>query len=199
MKDLWAEKVLPYAKSQTVLVVPNLTGEDKVEGSFELNAIVVVVDNQTGKILQQYQESNSYFSDAMYLATFSIDTAPYLLSKGVRAFGIRVQFYGRSSNSYSEEMISLFVPEGTTLRRVLKDEMISTSSDELNMDCNGQSTTMHALILFETKTTKNYFNLVIKESTSKVVRQKIKGECNKITEKSERKRTFRYNGEKYIE
>ncbi|WP_341901927.1 hypothetical protein [Fluviicola taffensis] len=198
-EELWAEKVLPYAKTQTVMVVPHLIDENEIEGMFTLDAVIVVVNNQTGKIIQQYKEENLIFSDAVFISEFIIDTAPYMLTKQIRAFGIRAQFYGSShANPYSEVQLSLFVQEGNSLRQVLKEEVIEQSSGEWNTDCNGRFHDMKSIILFETETSKSYFNLVIKKRSSIKLNEKIKGECEeRITDKQEKKKVLHYDGKSY--
>lgn len=178
-------------------MVPKLIGED--DGMFTLDAIILVVNNQTGKIIQQFQEENTVFSDAIFISEFTIDTAPYMLTNQIRAFGIRAQYYGRSNpNPYSEVQLSLFVQEGSTLRRVLKEVTVESSIGEWNMDCNGRFEELKAILLFETEKTKGYFNLVIKERNLVRENEKIKGECEeKITHKPEKKRVLHYNGETY--
>lgn len=198
-EDMWTEKALPHAKTQTVMVVPHLIDENETEGIFTLDAIIVVVNNQTGKIIQKYKEDNFIFSDATYLSGFTIDTAPYMLTKEIRAFGIRAQFYGSSNaNPYSEVQLSLFVQEGNSLRKVLKEQVIESSSGEWNTDCNGRFHNMKSWILFETGASKGYFNLVIKERSWIESNEKIKGECEKkITDKQEKKKILHYDGELY--
>ena len=195
--DLWAEKVLPYAKTQTVVIVPQVISED--DGMFELDARIVVVNNQPGKILQKFGEENTIFSDAVYISEFIIDTAPYMLTKEIRAFGIRAKYYGSSNpNPYSEVQLSLFVQEGNSVRRVLKNLVVETYSGEWNMDCNGRFEHMNSIILFETATSKNYFNLVIKERSSVTLNERIKGKCEEtISNKPEKKNILHYNGQMY--
>lgn len=196
-EEFWAEKALPYAPAQTVVVVPKLIGED--EGMFTLNAIVVVVNSQTGKIIQQFQEENTVFSDAVYISGFTIDTAPYMLTKEIRAFGIRAKYYGSSNpNPYSEVQLSLFIQEGAILRRILKDYVVESSAGEWNMECDGRFEDLKAILSFETEKTKGYFNLVIKERSSVRTTERIKGECEeKIVKNPEKKRVLHYNGKSY--
>ncbi len=196
-EEFWAEKALPYAPTQTVVVVPKLIGED--EGMFTLDAIIAVVDSKTGKILQKFEETNSVFSDAVYISSFTIDTAPYMLTKEIRAFGIRANYYGRSNaNPYSEVQLSLFVQEGPILRRVLKDYVVESSAGEWNMDCEGRFEELKAILLVETEKTKGYFNLVVKERSSVKLNERIKGKCEeKTTNKPEKKRVLKYDGESY--
>ena len=197
MEEFWTEKALPYAPAQTVVVVPKLIYKD--EGMFTLDAIIVVVNSQTGKIIQQFQEGNTVLSDAVYISSFTIDTAPYMLTKEIRAFAIRANYYGRSNaNPYSEVQLSLFIQEGAILRRVLKDYVVESSAGEWNMECEGRFEDLKAILLFETEKTKDYFNLVIKERSSVRTTEKIKGECEeKIVKNPEKKRVLHYNGKSY--
>lgn len=195
--DLFVAKVLPHAKTQTVMVIPKLISED--EGMFDVDAIVLVVNNQTGKIIQKFKSENSLFSDAVYISSIAIDTAPYMLTKDVRAFGIRVNYAGSSRvNPYEEVHLSLFVQEGNSLRRVLTEEMVERSNGEWDGNCAGEFHARKSILSFETEATNGYFNIVIKEHSTITISEEINGECEeKITEKRDKKIVFYYNGKSY--
>ncbi|AEA44102.1 hypothetical protein [Fluviicola taffensis] len=195
--ELFTAKVLPHAKTQTVMVIPKLISED--EGMFDVDAIVLVVNNQTGKIIQKFKSENSLFSDAVYISSITIDTAPYMLTKEIRAFGIRVNYVGSSRpNPYNEEHLSLYVQEKNSLRRVLTAELVERFNGEWDTNCAGEFHSKKSILSFETETTNGYFNLVIKEHTTTTINEKVNGECEeKITEKRDKKIVFYYNGKSY--
>lgn len=195
--ELFEEKVLPYATNQTVMVIPKLVYEE--EGMFTLDALIVVENNQTGKITQRFKEENLLHSDAIHVSDFAIDTAPYLLTKDIRAFGIRVAYKDDSGpNPYRQTDLSLFVQEAHALRRVLKDENVAFFSGEWDTHCAGEFHSANSLVSFETETTNGYFNLVIKDRSSTTLKETINGECKERTlEAHEKKSIFYYNGKTY--
>jgi hypothetical protein len=195
--DLFAVKVLPHAKAQTVMVIPKLISED--QGMFDIDAIILVVNNQTGTIIQKFKSENSLFSDAVYISSITIDTAPYMLTKEIRAFGIRVNYVGSSRpNPYQEEHLSLYVQEKNSLRRVLTDEVVERYTGEWDTNCAGEFHSKKAILSFETEITNGYFNLVIKEHTTTTINEKVNVECEeKITEKRNKKIVFYYDGKTY--
>ena len=150
------------------------------------------------KIKSKFFESKSWSSDADVLSNIEIDTAPYLLSKNIRGFGIRVNYSGSSSPNPSHHTnFSIFIDEGKTLKRVLKDFPISTFGGEWDMDCAGEFEEIECSILIDKEKTNQFNNLKIKHKITKQVNHKIKNKCiekktitNKIT-------TLKYNKEEY--
>ena len=114
-KDLYTEKVLPYDTDKKVMVFLIKKGDEN-EATFDL--YVVVYDFLQQRITQSYKGIDEYYSDAVELQELSIDTAKFILTEGIRAFGIRA-FYknGSKVNPYSEETFSLFLPENTSLKK----------------------------------------------------------------------------------
>ncbi|MNK05524.1 hypothetical protein D3C87_234070 [compost metagenome] len=195
--ELFEEKVLPHAKTQTVMVIPKQVDED--DGMFTIDAVIVVVNNQTGKIIQRFKEENLLYSDAIHVSGFTIDTAPYMLTKEIRAFGVRVSYKNDSGpNPYRETNLSLFIQEGNSLRRVLRNVNVTSFSGEWDTNCAGEFHSGNSLVSFETETTNGCFNLVIKERSTTTLKEKIKGECKERTiEEHEKKIIFYYNGKTY--
>lgn len=195
--ELFEEKVLPYAPTQTVMAIPKLVSED--DHLFTVDLILVVVNNQSGKIIQKFTEENYLHSDAIYVSGITIDTAPYLLSKTIRAFGIRVHYSGSSRpNPYGEDFLSLYVQEGSILRRVLKDEVVGIYHGEWDTNCSGEFHDTKCIVSFETEMSNGYFNLVLKYKTSSTVNEPVNGDCKeKLIGKLEKKSVFYYNGKSY--
>jgi len=198
-EELLTEKTLPNTTNQSVLVIPKLIGED--EGMFTIDAMILVVNNQTGKILQRFSQENILESDAVAISEFIIDTAPYILSKEVRAFGIRVNYRNTSSvNPFYKTDISLYVQEGNQLKRVFGDYEISVENGERGSDeCNSQQRQMNGIIALDSDSAHGYFNLIIKEKISmRIFQVDATGDCKEtITEEHERKTVLYYNGTTY--
>lgn len=97
------------------------------EGRFDL--ALVIWNTKTVAPVAVFKESRSFEVDYPFRGSTSIDTAKYMLADGVRAFGIRTLRYTSCGGcKWSQSMLSLFVPDGKSLRRVLST-MIDMTTD----------------------------------------------------------------------
>jgi hypothetical protein len=187
---LAAEKVLPYAESQSVLALPVIVEEG--EGYAVFDSYILVIDSETGNILHKFHEKRAWFSDAERFESIQIDTAPYILAPGKRAFGIRTHFYGSSRpNPFSNEYISLFLPAGDGLDRVLDNFLVASSHGEWDTHCEGEFQSEKKTILISEKQTTNFYDLIIKSKIISRAQRKKGDECvgsEKVTAHSETKR-----------
>lgn len=166
-KELVVEKTIPYAPDKSVLIVPKIVEREEDE-YFLLDSYILIIDNNTGKILNEFFEKEAWTSDALVLREISIDFAPYKISTNTRAFGVRIKFEGSSRyNPYLTEDLSLFVPEGNVLKRVLKNSDVYSYQGEYTEECKGEIREEKKIIIVTANKTNNYNDLTIK-STSKV-------------------------------
>ncbi|WP_103070127.1 PA3715 family protein [Aquimarina sediminis] len=201
-EEFIVSKVQPHNPNETIVVIPEIAGEED-EHLFELNSHIVLVDNTTGKITHKYFESsktNGWVSDAVILSEISIDTAPYILAKDTRALGVRVFYYGMSKpNPYSNRTISLFVKSGDALKEVLHYD-VEDYGAEWDTQCAGESTSVKNTFIMSEEKTNGYFDIIVK---SKITESKTyvdeNGECeeekDKITSKTA---VLQFNGKKYL-
>ncbi len=201
-EEFIVSKVQPHNPNETIVVIPEIEGDDD-EHHFELNSHIVIVNSTTGKITHKYYESaetNGWDSDAIELSEIAIDTAPYMVSEDARAFGIRVYHYGRSKpNPYSNKTISLFVKSGNTLKKVLRHYDVMDYGGEWDTHCAGESISVKNTLIMSKEKTNTYFDIIVK---SKITKSKTfvdeKGECdeeNKITSKTT---VLKFNGKEYL-
>ncbi|MBC6110222.1 hypothetical protein ACFOG5_15765 [Pedobacter fastidiosus] len=200
-EELYVEKVLPYSKSQTVMVIPKYRKNEKDESGnsyFELDAYVIIADNTTGKILYKYYEENAWTSDAVVLSNIIIDTGLYNLTAETRAFGIRVSYTGSSRpNPYSQTDLSLFVVETKSLKRILKNYTISDAHGEWDMNCAGEFEDTESVIDIDANKTNGLNNLIVKETIVYTKNIPVKEDCiEKKTIKHNIKK-LKYNGVEY--
>ena len=196
-KDLYTEKVLPYDTYKLVMVFPIRKGNDENEATFDL--YVVVYDFLQKRITQSYKGIDEYYSDAVELQELSIDTAKFILTEGIRAFGIRA-FYknGSKVNPYSEETFSLFLPENTSLKKILDQYQLSTYNGEWNYNCEGSwSDESNSMFIMDSKKTNGYFNIKNKQT---FIGKGTDKDCNEgIMQKSTKTVFLKYNGKEYKE
>src|SRR6218665_1711411 len=165
--ELFTEKILPYDKSKSILVIPKYAS-DIEEGSFVLDAYLLLIDNATGKIISKFIEPNAWTSDAVILTDVTIDTGLYHLNKTTRAFGVRADYRTQSQpNPYNETNLSLYIVEKNTLKPVLHNYTIYRYRGEWDMKCNGEFEDNDSTIDIDKLQTNSFNNLIVKTKITK--------------------------------
>lgn len=91
--------------------------------AYEKNLIVTVMDEKSRRVVNSYRRAIG--EDALTEVgeySLKLDTARYQLASDVRAFGVRFNSSAHGANcgeAYWDDELTLFVPEGKTLRPVL--------------------------------------------------------------------------------
>lgn len=156
------EKVLPYDTDKSVVVIPKIAEKDEAD-CYSMDAYIVVIDHHTKEIVHQFYEKKAWTSDAMQFKGITIDTAPYKLNSSVRAFGVKVSYEGSSRvNPYYETLMSLFVPQGKKLVRIMKDYPVSLSRGEFGVGCEGYSENTGTIFIMSEKQTNGYNDIITK-------------------------------------
>ena len=195
-------KKTPNNDTESIIVIPELVSED--EHYFELNSHILIIDNKTGKIKNRFFESsqtNEWVSDAIRMVEVSIDTAPYVVQKGKRAFGIKVRYLGSSKpNPYGKETISLFIKNKNKLSRVLKNFEINGNSGEWDANCAGEFNTVKKTLIISDNITNGYYNIIVKNkiSNSKTFINK-QGDCDEKEEIQIIKTILKFENNEYKE
>ncbi|WP_369991914.1 hypothetical protein [Pseudomonas xanthosomatis] len=131
-------KANPADASQVLAALPMKESVDEY-GQGDYGLAVVLADAASGKILAHSYEPAAIVSDAMAFNDLKLDTAPYQLAPGRRAFGVRVQHTGLSrANPRSSETLSLYLHDGAQLRRLLGHLVVSESVAEWQGYCAGK-------------------------------------------------------------
>lgn len=202
--DLIASKTFPNNKSETILIIPEIENEDKELDSFELNSHIVIVDTNTGDIKFSYFESsktNNWISDAIILSDILIDTAPYILSKNLSAFGVRVNFYGMSKpNPYSNSTLSLFIKSENNLTKVLNNYTVSDYGGEWDMNCDANFIDAKKILIMTPKTSNGFFDILVKNKITEIKNyEDSNGDCIDKKETNTTKSFLRFDGKEYKE
>jgi len=194
-----SQKKMPNNAKETIMVVPEMVKEE--EDYFELKTYILIVNNETGKIIHKHLDHPNLTSDAIILSKIEIDTAPYIIAENNRAFGIRVHYHTRSQpNPYSNTTLSLFVKSKDSLKAILKTYDVMDYKAEWNMRCNGSSIGHEKILIMTMNKTNGYYDILVKnEITHSESFEDKNGECN-VTEKlSLQKTVLKFNGETYLE
>lgn len=198
-----AFKILPNNPNEAVVVIPEIAEGDPEE-LFILNTHIAIINLKTNTITHTYFEThktNGWVSDAIRLDEIKIDTAPYIVTENIRAFGVKLFFYGSSrANPYYSEVMSLFIKKGTTLHKIIPYFMVEKYSEEKEGPCIGTSFSEKKTLMMETKKTNGYFDIGIRNTFGETIDfEDENGECQS-KETSQTKTSFlKFNGSEYIE
>lgn len=136
-ENLIVEKKMPNKEDSYIIVIPVLDGVEEDDG-FTVKNTILITDG-AGKIKNQYADPEEYFSDAVMLQSFTVDTGLYNLNSNVQAFGIVANYKSQSQpNPYSADEISLYFTQGNTLKNILTQYQIYRSGREWDMKCAGE-------------------------------------------------------------
>ncbi|SEE66901.1 hypothetical protein SAMN04487765_3706 [Tenacibaculum sp. MAR_2010_89] len=201
--DLLVTKTMPNNSQEIIMVIPAYADTNNDEHHFELNSHIVIVNSNTGKITHKYFESsqtNGWVSDAIQLREITIDTAPYLVSKNNRAFGVKVHYYGSSkANPYSNKTISLFIKSKNKLKKLLHNYDVMNYGGEWNTECVGEFTDVKNTLIMSKEKTNEYFDIMIKSKVTEIENSVGEnGECDSNEKTTTKSVVLKFNGEKYI-
>ncbi len=200
--NLFTEKVLPNYKAQSVLLIPKYktNEQDEYENYFlVMDAIVLVVDNASGKILYQNIEPETWVSDAMIMESLVIDTGLYILADQKRAFGVRVNTHNTSGpNPFALEELKLYLVDNKKLNRITDNITVYRNSGDWDIKCNGEFSTEITSIEVDNKNKSNGLNnLKLKTSIKKEINTLIKGDCKTKIVDTKENVVLKFNGKTY--
>ncbi|SDI97490.1 hypothetical protein SAMN05216189_10117 [Pseudomonas delhiensis] len=136
-----------------------------VRNGGEVDLDVFLLNPKNRKIVAATSDSGALTDEAIRFAGASIDTAKYEISKGVRAFGVRVDWVGQSQpNPYSSQSLNLYILRGGELVKVLSGLRTYEYSGEWDMHCSGAFNKKSSTI-YISPTTDGYHELKIKEDS----------------------------------
>ncbi|WP_421976124.1 hypothetical protein [Roseivirga seohaensis] len=131
LTDFIIEK--PISDSESIILIPEVLENEEY---ISINAHVLIVNRTNAEIKSRFFEKESWYSDAIRLNKIEVLYQPYIISQNHETVGIVIDYYGSSRvNPYESTELSLFVRNGATLERVLKDFSIS----QLNGETDGMS------------------------------------------------------------
>ncbi len=159
---------------------------------------VVVVNTQSGEILQHVLRKGAITSDAMRFDGIGLDTANYALARGVRAFGVRTSHSHIGGTSSSDGTLSLYVPDGNELKPVLLDLPMDSSVSDRGGECNEARETARTLVM-DSASSHGYAHLVVIEKRSNQEIKTLKeGGCVETVSRSSHRYVLQFDGTKYV-
>jgi hypothetical protein len=199
--EIASDRPLPYLAGKTALIIPKYkVNEEDQYGNFyfEIEPYIIIADQKTGKVLNQYRIPEEWVSDAVKLSSITIDTGLYHLNANTRAFGVRVDYSGSSNpNPYGRSDLSLFIIQNNSIKRVLKDYTISDYHGEWDTRCTGEFEEMSAVIDIDKIQSKGYNNLILKITDQMTKSTRTSDDCVEKKKTTKRIKTLKFSGTEY--
>jgi hypothetical protein len=185
-----------------VLPLPRATAES---GStrFDLDVMVVEqADNgntERTRVVSRLFEEDALSEDAVRITSIRLDSARYALAPEARAFGLRIQRQGASrANPYASESLSLYLPQGARLAKVLDGLEMTLEQGEWDTHCSGSFETVRGALSVERAAAGGHAELVLRQSRSIERSSPMGDECVSQSERQSLKpRVLRYDGTRY--
>lgn len=193
------EDVLPYDSEKSVIVIPIVADR---EGDFVIMDVhLAVIDHNTKKIVHWYYDKNALSSEGVWrLYDIKVDTTFYKLNPTTNAFGIQTSYVGSSQpNPSSSSSVSLFVPQGEKLIKVLGSYCIYDFSGETDTMCNGDFETEKVILSVSEEQTNGYNDIIADKTFQKTQRNvDDENDCiETILEEKTEKEILRFSNGEY--
>ncbi|MDR2234518.1 MAG: hypothetical protein LBE92_00200 [Chryseobacterium sp.] len=196
-EEFCTEKKMPNAENSYIIVIPVIIEQFEEDYIFKLQNYILITDEK-GMIKNKYLDPAELTSDAVMLMGIGIDTGLYTISNGIRAFGVTVDFKGSSNpNPYSSGSISLYYPEGKTLRKVLDQFELNVSRGEWDTRCEGEFEDNHSYIIVDRTKSHHFTDLKIKTVSVKSINTFENEECHEKETSKTTYRTLKFRNGKY--
>jgi hypothetical protein len=139
---------------------------------FDLDVLVVQqADNgntERAKIVSRLFEEAALDEDAVRIREIRVDTARYVLAPDARAFGLRIVYQGSSrANPYASETLTLYVPQGPRLAKVLDRLEMSLERGEWDTNCSGDFESVHGTLSVMHTASNGFADLMLRQTRSR--------------------------------
>lgn len=155
-----------------VVVLPLLRpGSEPNLRQYDLDVLLVQqADNgntEHARVVSRFFEESALSEDALRISEIRLDSARYLLAPDQRAFGLRILRQGPSpSESYSDESLSLYLPQGPRLAKVLDRLELSRERGQNNGDCAADFQSARGSLSIARSSSNGLADLVLRQSES---------------------------------
>ncbi|KWT98624.1 MULTISPECIES: hypothetical protein [unclassified Variovorax] len=170
---------------------------------FDLDVLVVQqADNgntDRATVVSRLFEPSAMSEDAVRIGQIKVDTARYTLASEARAFGLRIVRQGSSRvNPYSNETLTLYVPRGPRLAKVLDRLEVALERGEWDANCAGNFETVRSSVTIARSASNGYADLLLRQTRTETRSSGQGDEC--VTQERPAKfksQTLRYDGAAY--
>ncbi|MGO4390971.1 hypothetical protein AB4Z46_06395 [Variovorax sp. M-6] len=185
-----------------VLPLPRPASEPGTTG-FDLDVLLVQqADNgntERAKVVSRLFEEEALTEDAVRIGEIRVDGARYTLAPDARAFGLRILRQGSSrANPYSNETLTLYVPQGPKLAKVLDRLELTLEQGEWDTNCTGSFETVRGSLSVARASSSGYADLILRQARSDSRSSPLGDEC--VTQERPqafKSRLLRFDGTRY--
>lgn len=200
-----AEKTWPLHPELTIRATASFqdgssyTSPPSEMGLYDL--YVELLDGPDGKRIAGFCEPGALASDSIGLSAISIDTARYVLSKKMHAFGVRAS-YGHRSNSNPADVGSttLFGVSDRKISRLIKTMGTDQYFSEISLmeECQGTFTQRRVLIAVSEFEHYGLADLTVSTIESEGSFKQSGDDCTEVpTDRKVSKKTLVFDGKEY--
>jgi len=164
-----------------IVVLPMPT-TSTTQGVTRLDLDVLLVqqaDNgntERAKIVSRLFQPDALKEDAVRISQIRVDTARYALAPDTRAFGLRIARQGASREApYSNETLSLYVPRGPKLAKVLDSLELLLEQGNWDSSCTGAFETVRGNLAIAHTESAGFADLTLRQTRSET-RSSLQGE-----------------------
>ena len=158
-------------------------------------------NTKDGKRIAKWCQKGALLSDALRLNSIAIDTAPYVLSKTMHAFGVRASYANNSrSNPAHIGTVTLFALSAGKVRQLLKTTDTGGHFNEisLNEECRGTYSESNLTISASTNQHNGLSDLLLTKVENEGELVKAPKDCiEKSSNRKVTKSTLTFNGREY--
>lgn len=153
-----------------VLPLPRASSQQELS-TFDLDVLVVQqADNgntERARIVSRLYEPSALTEDAIRVAEIKLDSSRYNLGKDERAFGLRITHRGASrTNPYESERLSLYLPQGPRLVRLLRGFEVTLERGEWDTSCAGSFETVRSGLTVLRSESQGHADLQVRQTRS---------------------------------
>lgn len=192
-------KVWPARSELTLVAVPLPRTEHDGYGETDLE--LLITDSQSNRVSTRALFPGALDWDAFYVSSIAFDTAPYRVTRGQLAFGVRITRRGSSRvNPFSVQSLDLFLLEKGALRPLLRDLPMEEGSGEWDSNCAGTWVDVtRTLALAEQPGPNGFHDLLLQEKSVFTRSENRASGCETVEESQQRQRyRLTYDGERYV-
>lgn len=140
---------------------------------------VLVLDSDTFELRSRLKIANFISDDAIYLTQIFFDTAPYRLSPGRIAFGIRTSVESHSRvDSYYQTTLRLYELDGAELKPILDSiEVEQINGKQVAGECAGEFQSVRRTLIMAPKRHHGAADIIVKTDSYQALDVERNGEC----------------------
>lgn len=148
---------------------------------------VMVADKNSESALVTYWGEEQFLDGKLSTEDVFIDTAPYVLKKGQRAFGIR-NYFGTTDGKIRFQRLNLFLSDGQTLNNIVRNLLVRV---------RGENFVVERVLFMDKRPKSDVADIVVSETRIEFSQPDERGQEKELS-RSRKKYRLEYDGASYV-